>query len=163
MLARIEEARRRLAADGLVTATEEYTGKRRRTVYAITAKGRGDLAAWLRTPSAEPSWENEALVKVSFADGGDLESLRGTLTEMRDAARARLAAVAEQAAEPPAFPDRRHLTALTSRLHHDHEQATARWADWALEQIATWTATDDPGSWDADAALGALGSPGPLP
>src|SRR4029079_2288372 len=73
---------KRLAADGLATASEEYTGRRKRTVYAISARGRRELKAWLGTSSSEPSWENEALVKVFFADGADLDALRRTLTEM---------------------------------------------------------------------------------
>lgn len=154
---------KRLAADGLATATEEYTGKRRRTVYAITARGRRELGAWLGTPSAEPSWENEALVKVFFADAGDLETLRATLTEMGEAARGRVAALAEMAAQPPAFPERRHLNALTLRLQRDHERATARWADWALEQTASWPAADDPGAWDAESVLAGLAESVPLP
>src|SRR3954454_20996052 len=103
---------KRLAADGLATATEEYTGKRKRTVYAITATGRRELRAWLGTPSADPSWENEALVKVFFADGGDLDALRGTLAGMRETARRRLGELSGMAQEPPLFPERRHLGAL---------------------------------------------------
>jgi PadR family transcriptional regulator AphA len=139
---------KRLAADGLASATEEYTGKRRRTVYAITAEGRRELKAWLSTPSAEPSWENEALVKVFFADGGDLDTLRRTLTEMSEAARNRLAELAAMAREEPLFPQRRHLNALTIRLQQDVEEATVRWSEWALEQTASWASTDDPGRWD---------------
>jgi PadR family transcriptional regulator AphA len=156
---------KRLAAAGLATATEEYTGKRRRTVYSITAQGRRELAAWLGTPSAEPSWENEALVKVSFADAGDLESLRGTLTRIGEEARARLATLAQVASEPPAFPARRHLGALTLRLQQEHEEATARWAEWALVQTESWPAADDPGEWDAEGVIARLaesGSTSPL-
>jgi DNA-binding PadR family transcriptional regulator len=141
---------KRLAADGLVRASEEYTGKRRRTVYAITAKGRRELKAWLRTPSAEPSWENEALVKVFFADAGDLDALRGTLTDMREVSRRRLAELAAMAGEEPRFPGRQHLNALTIRLSQDLEEATLRWAEWALEQTGAWRAGDDPGSWDPE-------------
>ena len=110
---------KRLAADGLATATEEYTGRRKRTVYAITAKGRRALEEWLRTPSAEPSWENEAMVKVFFADGGDLDSLRDTLLGMQETARRRLAELSRMASGEPLFPERRHLGALTIRLAQD--------------------------------------------
>jgi DNA-binding PadR family transcriptional regulator len=151
---------KRLAADGLATATEEYTGRRRRTVYTITAKGRRELAAWLRTPSADPSWENEALVKVFFADGGDLDALRGTLTEMADSARRRLGELAQMAGEEPRFPERRHLGALTIRLAQDHEEATLRWAEWALEQVVSWPATDDPGGWDPEVVYHRLAAAG---
>jgi PadR family transcriptional regulator, regulatory protein AphA len=154
---------KRLAADGLATATEEYTGKRRRTVYAITDEGRAELRAWLATPSAEPTWENEALVKVFFADGGDLEALRGTLAEMSATARRRLGDLARMAQEPPSFPDRRHLGALSIRLSQEQEEATLRWAEWALEQVDDWVATDDPGSWDAEVVFDRLVDAGGRP
>lgn len=154
---------KRLVSAGLATATEEFTGKRRRTVYAITAVGREELAAWLRTPSAEPSWENEALVKVFFADGGDLVSLRGTLTEIGDGARARLAALgaADGGADPA--PEPRPLTALTLRLRAEHEAATVRWADWALAETGSWPASDDAGEWDAEAVVVRLAEAGSAP
>lgn len=136
---------KRLAEAGLARATEEYTGKRRRTVYAITARGRRELRAWLATPSAPPSWENEALVKVFFADGGDLDSLRGTLAEMRDAARARLGELAAFAAGEHPFPERRHLNEITMRLAQDLEETQVRWAEWALVETASWRGVGDPG------------------
>jgi|tagenome__1003787_1003787.scaffolds.fasta_scaffold20203495_1 PadR family transcriptional regulator AphA len=141
---------KRLAADGLAKATEEYTGKRKRTVYSITARGRRELKAWLGTPSREPSWENEALVKVFFADGSDLDDLRRTLTEMGDLARRRLVDLGALAQEEVRFPERRHLGALTVRLSQDLEEATVRWAEWALEQTASWRDSDDPGRWDPE-------------
>jgi PadR family transcriptional regulator, regulatory protein AphA len=156
---------KRLVADGLATAAEEPAGRRKRTVYAITAKGRRELADWLGTPSAAPSWENEALVKVSFADAGDLAALRRTLTEAGDAARERLAALADTETLPEPLPQRRHLDALTLRLHQEHEEATARWADWALAQTESWPSTDDPGEWNAAAVFARLaesGSTSPL-
>ena len=139
---------KRLAAEGLAKATEEFTGKRKRTVYSITAKGRRELKAWLGTPSVQPSWENEALVKVFFADGADLDALRRTLTEMGDLARRRLGDLGALAQDEERFPERRHLGALTVRLSQDLEEATLRWTEWGLEQTASWKASDDPGRWD---------------
>src|SRR3954453_20784534 len=46
---------KRLAAGGLAKAPEEYTGKRKPTVYSIDARGRRELNPWLGTPSREPS------------------------------------------------------------------------------------------------------------
>jgi DNA-binding PadR family transcriptional regulator len=154
---------KRLVGAGLATATEELTGRRTRTVYTITAQGRRELAGWLGTPSAAPSWENEALVKVSFAGAGDLAALRRTLAEAGEAARGRLAAVAESASLPAALPRRRHLDALTLRLRQEHEEAIARWADWALTQTESWPASDDPGEWDAEAVLAGLAESGSTP
>src|SRR5262245_27477774 len=61
---------KRLVAAGLATASEEHTGNRPRTVYAITDDGRKALRAWLDEAPAPPALEFEALVKVFFADGG---------------------------------------------------------------------------------------------
>ena len=147
---KLYEDPKRLSAAGLATAREDYTGKRRRTVYAITAKGRRELRAWLGTPSPEPSWENEGLVKVYFADGGDLGAMRRTVAEMGETARNRLAELAGRALQEPIFPGRRHLDAVTIRLAQDLEEATLRWSEWALTQTEVWKAGDDPGSWDPE-------------
>jgi PadR family transcriptional regulator, regulatory protein AphA len=144
---------KRLAADGLAKAAEEYTGRRKRTVYAITAKGRRELKAWLGTPSPEPSWENEALVKVFFADGADLETLRRTLAEIGDGARARLAGLGALGEGEVQFPERRHLDAVTIRLAQDLEEATVRWTEWVVEQTASWKAVGDPGPWDPESTV----------
>src|SRR5690242_19913658 len=141
---------KRLVAEGLATATEEFTGKRRRTVYTITPDGRGELGRWLGTPSADPLWESEALVKVFFADGGDLVSLRENLRAMADTARARLEDLSRMAGETPRFPERRHLGAITIKLARDQEETHLRWAEWALEQVASWRSTEDPGGWDPE-------------
>jgi PadR family transcriptional regulator AphA len=151
---------KRLVAEGLATAREEYTGRRKRTIYEITRDGRRALASWLGEPAAPPTWENEAMVKVFFADAGDLDGLRRTLTDLGEGARERIAALAEMAGQPAAFPARRHLNALTLRLQHDHEAATARWAEWALEETAGWPATDDPGEWDTQGVLTRLADSG---
>ena len=42
-----EEALKRLVAAGLATATAQHTGRRPKTVYAITAAGRRVLSAHL--------------------------------------------------------------------------------------------------------------------
>ena len=84
---------------------------------------------------------------------------------MRDGARARLAALAETASQPPVSRERRHIGALTLRLQQEHEEATARWAEWALAQTESWPAADDPGEWDAEAVIARLaesGSTSPL-
>ena len=141
---------KRLAAAGLAKASEEYVGKRKRTVYAITAEGRSALRSWLDTPSPEPSWENEALVKVFFADGGGLDTLRRTLTAMGETAGVRLAELGTAARGEAPFPERRHLHAVTVRLAQDLEEATLRWSQWALAQTATWQASDDVGDWDPE-------------
>ena len=67
---KIYEEPKKLVAHGLATATREYTGRRRRTVYRITSKGRRALKRWLAEPGHAPVVEFEGLVKVLFAEQG---------------------------------------------------------------------------------------------
>lgn len=136
---------KRLVAAGFATAREEFTGKRKRTVYEITDAGRAALRDWLTEPSAPPSMESEAMVKVFFADGGDLASLRSTLAGMEDAARERLAALEEMVAGEQPFPERARLIELAMRHHQSQEQAMIDWAVWARAEVARWDATASPG------------------
>ena len=135
---------KRLVAAGYATAREEYTGKRRRTVYEITDAGRAALRVWLAGPSAAPSVESEAMVRVFFADGGDRASLRATLDGMEEGARGRLAALTAMADGEDAFPDRRHIAALAMRLQQDQERTTIAWVQWARAQVDGWSDTDAP-------------------
>jgi PadR family transcriptional regulator, regulatory protein AphA len=143
---------------GLATARSETTGKRPRTVYAITRSGHRELARWLDEPAAARAGEFEAMVKIFFADAGDLGQLRTTLRRVQDEAQERVRALADMAANPPAFPERLHLSALTLRLQLDQERAVLDWATWAQEQVDGWTSTTDPGAWDAQAVLDSLAS-----
>jgi DNA-binding PadR family transcriptional regulator len=142
-----------LVEAGLATAHAESTGKRPRTVYAITQAGRRELRSWLDEPAAARSTEFEAMVKVFFADAGDLDQLGTTLERVEDEAKERVRALAEMAARPPVFAERLHISALTLRLQLDQERAVLEWAAWAREQVAQWRSTTDPGDWDAQGVL----------
>lgn len=76
-----------LVALGLASATEEHTGKRPRTMYAITPAGKRALRSWLGQAPEPPAFEFEGMVKVFFADGGTIDQLRATLVAIEDAAR----------------------------------------------------------------------------
>ena len=75
----IYEAPKRLVDHGLATASLEHAGRRRRTVYTITAKGRKALRAWLAEPGHGPLVEFEGLVKLLFAEGAGKSELLATL------------------------------------------------------------------------------------
>ena len=143
---------KRLAADGLATATAEMTGARPRTVYAVTAAGRDALRAWLDEPPAPPALEFEGMLKVFFAEGGTLEQLRSNLQVIAATADERSSElevkVAELLGDDVAFAERAHLNAVALRFQLDHERVVADWARWALEQTSTWRSTTDPGTWD---------------
>ena len=146
-----------LVALGLATATEEYTGNRPRTVYAITPAGRKALRGWLGQKPEPLSLEFEAMVKVFFADGGTIDQLRETLVSVEDTARTRISELRSMidAARTPSyeFAGRWPINALGLRFELDHEAQVARWAAWAREQIATWRTPSDAGDWDWEAAL----------
>jgi DNA-binding PadR family transcriptional regulator len=65
---KLYEEPKKLVAHGLARASSEMVGKRPRTVYTITPKGRRALAAWVPTPGDGPTLEFEQLVKVFFAE-----------------------------------------------------------------------------------------------
>lgn len=151
---------KRLVADGLARSESEMTGKRPRTVYAVTRRGRNALRQWLGEPPAPPMLEFEGMIKVFFADGGTLKQLRTTLTSIAETADTRLsdleAKVDELARDDLPFPERLHLNTLGLRFIIDHERSIGAWARWALDQTAEWCSTTDPGSWDHRQVLSSL-------
>lgn len=144
---------------GLATARSESTGKRPRTVYTITPAGRRELSRWLDEPAAPRATEFEAMVKVFFADAGDLTQLDVTLQRVEAEALERIQALTEMAGQPPVFPEREHLSALALPLQVRQEETVLEWAGWAREQVRQWRSTTDPGSWDARAVLAGLTGP----
>jgi DNA-binding PadR family transcriptional regulator len=154
---KLYEEPKRLVEAGFATATEEHTGNRARTVYTITRSGRKALGNWLDEPSAPPTLEFEALVKVFFADGGTLEQLHATLQAVEHEARARIAdlrTMIEQGRESSyEFASRRSINALALRFQLDHEALLARWAAWARAETSTWRSPTDSADWDWHAAL----------
>ena len=144
---------KQLATQGYAVATERFTGKRRSREYAITDEGRAALADWLGEPAAPRALEFEGMVKVFFADSGDLDQLRATLRSIADEAQERVSAIGAFAAGTHPFPERAHISALALPLQLDQESAVLQWARWALEQVELWKDTKDPGGWDGDESM----------
>src|SRR6476620_10830768 len=67
---KLYEEPKKLVAHGLAHAEDDSVGRRRRTRYTITARGRESLAEWLRAPGKGPVLESEQLLKIHFADSG---------------------------------------------------------------------------------------------
>ena len=67
---KLYEEPKKLVAHGFATASDDSVGRRRRTRYTITAKGRRALAAWVAQPGEGPTLAFEQLVKIHFADSG---------------------------------------------------------------------------------------------
>ncbi|HET7054690.1 MAG TPA: PadR family transcriptional regulator [Solirubrobacterales bacterium] len=58
---------KRLSEAGLVEGIDAPRGDRKRTVYAITADGKGELEEWLRRPPETAEMREEGLLKLFFA------------------------------------------------------------------------------------------------
>jgi DNA-binding PadR family transcriptional regulator len=75
---------KKLVKAGLATATKEMNGRRARTIYAITPKGRKALKEWLATPVGKgPLLEFEAVLRCMLAPFGTDADLAATLAQVR--------------------------------------------------------------------------------
>ena len=80
---KLYEEPKKLVAHGYARATDDSVGRRPRTRYTITAKGRRALAAWLSQPGDGPVLECEQLVKIHFADSGTKADVLANLEATR--------------------------------------------------------------------------------
>jgi DNA-binding PadR family transcriptional regulator len=96
----------RLVVAGLLDEQQEPGGRRRRT-YTLTDAGREQLAAWLATPSAEPTEIRDLpLLQLFFADQADAGAVTALAEAAAAAHRARLAEYeAMRARRPPGWYD----------------------------------------------------------
>jgi len=139
---KLYEEPKKLVAHGLAKAVKETVGKRPRTMYSITAKGRKALAAWVPTPSAGPSVEFEALVKVFFAEHGTKEDLLATIDGVRrwreDRERASAGISRAYLDGKGQFPERLPWLILAGQFLQEYTDMVGRWAEWATEVVDTW-------------------------
>jgi DNA-binding PadR family transcriptional regulator len=75
---------RKLEQAGLVTATEEASGARRRRAYRLTVAGQRALHDWLVSEETlEFSFRDEGLLKVFFGDVGSREEVLENVRRLR--------------------------------------------------------------------------------
>ena len=139
---RLYQEPKNLLEHGLVKATTTANGRRSRTEYAITAKGRKALRGWLEESSAPPRLESEALLRLFFADHGTKDDLLTTLAELEEQALALRRQAVEQGSEylvgTAPFPERLHILALVGRFTLDHTALVVDWARWARAEVERW-------------------------
>lgn len=133
---------KRLVEGGFARAQSQPVGKRRRTVYSITTKGRRALEHWLSEPASESRLESETLVKIMFAPFGSKDDLlahlhrfRAEQTQKQESLRA---IFDEYLAGHDPFPERAPINVLCYRLIWDSTTAAATWADWAIDRVEQW-------------------------
>src|ERR1700741_2800776 len=87
--------------------------------------------------------EFEAMIKVAFADAGDVDQLRTVIRDIRLDAEARLAEILDRSAEYATtggpFPGRLPIVAITGQLLMGQYEAVIRWAQWAEDVIGEWS------------------------
>jgi len=146
---------KRLVEARLAKADLQKVGKRPRTLYTITPKGRQALRRWLQMESASSRVESEALVKVLFGNYGTRDDLLDNLRAFESEAAATKELWRVVASEydrgKHAFLDRIHVNALLFRWIWGHADLNERWAQWAIEEVEKWPSVSEPA--DIDAAL----------
>jgi PadR family transcriptional regulator, regulatory protein AphA len=154
-VSKLYEEPKKLVAHGLARGAVERSGRRSRTVYAITPKGRRALKAWLAQPAPGPVLEFEHLLKVFFAENGTTADLRRTLDGVQDWARARsqesLAVGTAYVEGHGKFPERLPELQLVSRFLTDFYALVGQWATWAEEVVTDWP--EDPRQAQHDPAI----------
>jgi PadR family transcriptional regulator, regulatory protein AphA len=136
------EEPKKLVAHGYASARDDSVGRRPRTVYTITRKGRRALAAWLAEPGDGPALEFEGLVKLIFADHGTRDDALATIARAREWAVERNAGSIEGGERfvegKGRYAERRATTLLLGAFLTDFYALVASWADWAEAEVSTW-------------------------
>lgn len=140
---KLYEEPKKLVALGLARATDEATGKRPRTVYAITPKGRRALQAWMKTPTGpKPALEFETLVRVFFAEHATKGDLLATIAAL-DGWAVESATLGAQLSRgyldgEGSFPERLPWLILVGQFLDRFETVVMEWAAWARAEIENW-------------------------
>jgi DNA-binding PadR family transcriptional regulator len=133
---------KRLAALGLASATQSYTGRRRTTTYAVTAQGEQALRAWLATPPQRPLLEFEGLLRVLLGPLGTPQELLASLTQVRADAEELLAVGAgireEYLAGRAPFQEHVFVRAHVYDFLMRYARATRDWAEQAMAEVRSW-------------------------
>jgi len=139
---KLYEEPKKLVAHGYARATDDSVGRRRRTRYTITMKGRRALAVWLQQPGEGPILECEQLLKIHFADSGttsdivtNLEAMRTWLLEQNEE---NLATALAYLDGRSAFPERAAINQLVGTFLTSYYVTVAEWVDWASRVVDTW-------------------------
>jgi DNA-binding PadR family transcriptional regulator len=143
---KLYEEPKKLVAHGLAHAEDDPVGKRRRTRYTITERGRHALAEWVHQPGAGPILEFEQLLKISFADSGTkagiLANLAATRRWVAEQNIENLATARAYLAGTGQFPQRAALNQLAGEFLTEYYAMIDRWAARAAELVEEWP--DDP-------------------
>lgn len=139
-----------LVEHGLAVSKKHHYGQRERTIYTITEAGRRALKDWLDAPGAPVRTEDEALLKVFYANFGTIAQAHAQLRVVRDQIRLHYDMLIEtletlQSVGHP-FPQRAHLSRLLVDQIRMSINARARWLENAETVLAGWSSTQVSGA-----------------
>jgi PadR family transcriptional regulator AphA len=139
----------RLVRLGWATMTKEARGSRTRNRYTITATGRRALREWMRTTPEGPRLEIEGVVRIFFADQGDVNDLVAAVRATGAQARVGIEEFCDFAEEyfrtGGPFPERLELIAMAADLVSELLARIESFSQEAVEEIERWDTTSDRG------------------
>ena len=139
---KLYEEPKKLVAQGLARAKSEQHGRRPRTVYSITPKGRRALAAWVQTRGEGPVLEFDQLVRVFFCEHGTKADLLARLEDARRWSVDQTLATGNISQEyldgTGRYPERLPWLVLVAQFLDDYLALVEQWAEWAAAQVAEW-------------------------
>jgi DNA-binding PadR family transcriptional regulator len=138
---------KKLEALGWVAGEIEANGRRRRTTYAITRKGRQALALWLQTPPERFALEMEGLVRVYLASFGTDDDLDRAVAAMEASADTMLRIAgriipAYLEGRPPPPAAELHVRAILIDFLAGFAGFVDAWAKRSRKEIARWPEGD---------------------
>jgi PadR family transcriptional regulator, regulatory protein AphA len=133
---------KRLSSMGLLAEEKEHVGKRARTVYSITEKGREALREWLGTPVSPFAMDFEAMIRLFVAPLGTKDEIIATLELVLADAREMLrfgGQVKQEFLEGMAVTqDQVYIRALAVDFFISLLNTVEAWAQRTLDEIESW-------------------------
>jgi PadR family transcriptional regulator, regulatory protein AphA len=143
---RIYEEAKRLVDAGLAEARPGRTGRRRRTVYAITDEGRRALRDWLAGPAEGVALEHGPLLRILLGREARPQDLLAAVAAAREHAEAMLAVGTPLAREylDGVHPQQQevHLRSLTFDYLYRWAEFNRDWAERAEAELRRWRNTE---------------------
>jgi DNA-binding PadR family transcriptional regulator len=131
-----------LVGRGWARSRQTFVGRRARTSYKITARGRRALDEWLATTPKPTALECEPLLRIFLADFATREQLQVAIDQVRADADAILdvgRVVADEYLDGRApFQDQIHVRALVFDFLSSHALMLHEWATRTERAVAGW-------------------------
>jgi DNA-binding PadR family transcriptional regulator len=139
---RIYDEAKNLVRQGLATAETRNLGGRRRTVYAITDRGRNEVRTWLSTPPNETALESEPLLRMMLMDLGPPDAALKAIDEVEATSRAMLEIARTVGREYldgiAPFQDQVHARAIVFDFLTSHALMLDGWCSRARAALAAY-------------------------